>query len=247
MRNVLTFILIVVVALGSFKSEAADKERLEFVMRFGFIRGGKATFVANDTLFDGKMTTHLKVRGRSVGIVDALYKVDDIYESWVDPATNLPLKAIRNVKEKNYRYYNETLFYHEKDSAYSQKSGWRAVDDNITDMLSVFYYFRGHELLTGLEKGDKFSVPLWHSDKIYKIDVIYLGKKDLQTRFGKINCFVLAPQVKKGKIFKKTDALTVWISNDRNKVPLLLDLDIKVGSLKCELVEYVSPEGFHLK
>lgn len=228
-------------------SQNKQAELLKYNFRFGIIKAGKATFVAKDSSFNNKPATHLSVRGRTTGLVDALYKVDDRYESIIDPNTKLPYKAIRNVRERKYRFYNEVTFDQEKHTAISQKSGGREIPHNLNDMLSMFFYFRKDGLLNSLEIGDTIPIPLWHADKINKINIKYLGIKPLKTKFGRINCHVVAPQFRKGKLFKKTDAVTLWLSNDANMVPLLLELDIRYGALRCEITEYKKRGGVHLK
>ncbi|MCL3780392.1 DUF3108 domain-containing protein [Prolixibacteraceae bacterium JC049] len=228
-------------------AQGQPNELLKYNFRFGIIKAGKATFIARDTTFKNLPTTHLSVRGRTTGLVDALYKVDDRYESIIDNQTKLPYKAIRNVRERKYRYYNEVTFDQEKHIAVSQKSGERVIPAKLNDMLSMFFYFRQDNLLSQLQVGDTIPVPLWHADKINKINIKYLGIKPLKTKFGKINCHVIAPQFKKGKLFKKTDAVTLWLSNDANMVPLLLELDIRYGALRCEIIEYKRKNGVHLK
>ncbi len=246
MKRLGGYIIFVLLLFVQNTTRAEEQERLEFIFRYGFIRGGKATLTSTDTLFNNKSAVHLKVHGRSVGMLDVLYKVDDIYESWVNPENSRPLKSIRNVREGNYRYYNETLFYYDKDSALSQRSGWLSVPNDISDMLSVVHYIR-NGLKEKLKEGQPFLLPLWHHDKITNMKIKYVGKKSLRTRFGKINCMVFSPQLEKGRLFQKTNAIKIWISDDVNMVPLLLDIDIKIGALKCELVEYWQNGGVHLK
>ncbi len=41
-----------------------------------------------------------------------------------------------------------------------------------------------------------------------------------------------------GRVFKEKESLTVWVSDDDNKIPLLIKADLAVGSLKASLTEY---------
>ncbi|MDP4183959.1 MAG: DUF3108 domain-containing protein [Bacteroidota bacterium] len=217
---------------------AQEFERLEYDLSLGFIRGGKATFFSRDTTLMGKKTIHYKAWGRTVGVVDALYKVDDTYESWVNPSTFLPFKAIRNVRERSYRDYSVAYFHQDKDSVFDPEKGWMQVPGNTTDIISIFFYLRKQRNFDSLKVGETFVMSMWQTGKVYPLAVKYMGVKSLKTSFGKIDCYVLSPQIKAGKLFKKTDGMTVWISKDANKVPLLLDFDIRVGTLKCELTEF---------
>ncbi|WP_339609279.1 DUF3108 domain-containing protein, partial [uncultured Planktosalinus sp.] len=41
-----------------------------------------------------------------------------------------------------------------------------------------------------------------------------------------------------GRVFKEKESLTVWISDDDNKIPLKIVADLAVGSIRAELDEY---------
>ena len=55
---------------------------------------------------------HVVGLGKTVGLADAIYKVRDQYESYINPTNGLPVKSVRNIQEGRYRYYNEVLFDH---------------------------------------------------------------------------------------------------------------------------------------
>jgi len=62
-----------------------------------------------------------------------------------------------------------------------------------------------------------------------------MGKEILNTRFGKIKAAIFKPIVQEGRVFKAKESVTVWISDDENKIPLLIKAKLAVGSLKAEL------------
>ncbi|MCK7532385.1 MAG: DUF3108 domain-containing protein [Marinilabiliales bacterium] len=120
------------------QSVSAKKERILYDFKFGFAKGGEALITITDTVFNGLPAIQYHMDGRTTGLTDKLFGVNDIYETIVDAKTRLPLKSIRNLKEGNYRWYNETWFYHDIDSLYSNKTGRIAMPDNMVDMVSVF-------------------------------------------------------------------------------------------------------------
>ncbi|MGQ8337065.1 DUF3108 domain-containing protein [Sunxiuqinia sp. A32] len=228
-------IIFIFLLFTTFQSNAQIVEELEYNIRFGFIRGGEAILKANDTIFQDKQSIHYYMEAKTVGLTEKLFPVYDIYESFVNPENYLPYMAIRNVKEQSYKSYNETYFFHENDSIYSQKSGGRKVREGLVDILSVFFYMRQNNLLDKLDKGEEFEVPVYHAGDDFMMTVKYLGTDKVYTDIGEINCHVVSPRVKKGKVLKRSDGLKLYISKDSNKVPLLLEFDLRVGSLKCEL------------
>lgn len=231
-------ITLIALLLSPLLSSSQEIERMEYDLTLGIIKGGKASFYARDSSLDGKKAIHYKMWGRTVGVVDVLYNVNEIYESWVDPATHLPFKSIRNVKERKYRDYSEALFNHEQGTLFDSEKGSMTVPKSTNDIISIFFYLRKEWDFNALRPGENYEVPLWLTGKLYYLTIKYIGIRSLKTDFGIFTCYVMSPQFKKGRIFKKTNAVTLWISKDENKVPLLLDFDTKVGSLKCQLTEY---------
>lgn len=215
----------------------AQKEVVTFDLKFGFIKGGEAKLVISDTIFNDEKAVHYYLAGHTTGLSDKLFGVHDIYETTVDAQTRLPLKSIRNIEEGKYRWYNETFYYHDVDSIYSHRSGWRSVPDELVDIISVFFYFINNHLLEDIEAGEKVTLPTFHADKISDVTIKYVGNRVVETDLGKIDCHVLAPVVDKGKLLKRSDGLKFFISK-KTKVPVLLEFDMRVGALRAVLKSY---------
>jgi hypothetical protein len=231
-RIILISLLIILI-----KSISASTENIRFDLKFGFVKGGEAELIITDTTFNGLPAIHYFLVGRTTGLTDKLFGVNDVYETIVDANTRLPLKSIRNIKEKKYRWYNETLYYHDIDSINSQKSGWSKVPDNLVDIVSVFFYFINKHLLEDIESGAKVTLPTFHADKISVVTIKYLGEYMIKNELGEIETFVLAPVVDKGKLLKRSDGLKFFISKE-TKVPVLLEFDMKLGTMRAVLKSY---------
>lgn len=217
-------------------AEAKEKV-ISFDLKFGFIKGGEAKFIITDTVFNNQPAITYHLTGRTTGLANKLYGVNDEYRTIVDSTTGLPLKSIRNIKEGKYRWYNETLYFQDQDSIYSQKSGGRKVPDTLVDIVSVFFYFIDHYLMDDIEHGKKVTLPTFHADKISDVSVKYLGERRIETDLGKLDTHVLAPVVDKGKLLKRSDGLQFFVSRD-TKIPVLLEFDMRVGALRAELQSY---------
>lgn len=227
--------------LKKFKSFTSG-EQLKYIIRYGFIHGGEASTTLRLLSYEGKTVYHARIVAQSTGIADKLFGVTDVYESFFDPNTCLPHKAIRDIKEGNYKYYNEVFFQHEDSTLYSQRSdSVFKVPPAILDMVSTLYYIRSIDM-EKLQKGDAIDVITFFGDEIFPFKIRYTGKEEIKTKFGRIMCFRFDPVVEPGRIFKSEDDMTMWISDDKNLIPVLVKFDMLVGSIKCEL------DGFsHLK
>ena len=63
----------------------------------------------------------------------------------------------------------------------------------------------------------------------------FLGKEKLNTKFGVVSCLKFRPYVESGRVFNKEEGLTLWISDDENKMPIRLTADLRVGSIDADL------------
>lgn len=234
MKRIVILFYALFVASGSI---SAKEERILFFVKYGFIKGGEVEMVVNDTAFNGVPAIQYLIDGRTTGITNAIYGVRDIYETTVDSSSYLPLKAIRNIKEGNYRRYNETLFYHDVDSLHSQRKGWREMPHNLVDIISGFFYFVNNNPFTNLQSGDAVNYQVYHADKIMPVTIKYLREEEVKTDIGKINCLVLVPIIEKGGMFTRSDAIKIFISKETKSL-VYVELDTTFGALKAVMKSY---------
>jgi hypothetical protein len=217
---------------------AEPLEEMEYILRFGFIKGGKATLIAENEKINKKSAIHYRMRGRTTGLVDKIYEVNDIYESWVDPQTYLPVKSVRNVKEQKYRFYDEVTYDHVNDSLFSQKTGRKKVPEKVNDLVSVFFYIRQNQYFEDLLAGKSIKIPVYHGDELFIMELEYLGIETIDTKIGRKQCYVVSPKVPKGKLLKGSNELKIYITKDANRLPIYAEFELVLGALKCELNSY---------
>jgi hypothetical protein len=213
-----------------------EGEVLEYVLHFGPINAGKATGTLTSTTIDGKKVFHSEMLAKSTGLADVLYKVRDIYGSHFDPVTLLPLKSNRDISEGKYKRKDEVIYDHSSGKAYSP-SGEHEVPKDIRDMLSLLYYVRSLDFDT-IQVGEIIKINTFFDDELFPFDIRYRGKEKVKVKMGEFNCLKLVPFVEPGRIFESEDDMTIWISDDANKVPVRVKFDLMVGSIKCDLTGY---------
>lgn len=213
-------------------------EKLVYVAHMGWLNAGTATFTLSDSLFEGEKTFYAQAEARTIGLADKIYKVRDVYSSYFNPKTGLPLLAIRNINEGNYKYYNEVRYIHKEKKVVSQKSGEHEVPENILDMVSAFYYFRESLIKQIKNIGDEIVIDTYFADEVFPLKMRYVGMEQIKTKMGKFSCLKFTPVVEPGRIFDSEDDVTIWISNDKNYIPLKIRIDLMIGSIKCDLIEY---------
>jgi hypothetical protein len=210
---------------------------LVYKLHYGFINGGNATLTVDEKIFDNKKVFYAKAYAKTTGLTNTLFPVEDSYESYFDKKTGLPYKAVRNISEGGYKYYSEDFFIHSDTLVVSKKHGRKKIPINTLDMVSSLYYLRNINTDT-LIKGDVVYFTTWFADEVFPFYLRYKGKEIVTTKFGKIKCLRFDPVVEPGRIFESEDDMSFWITDDENLVPVLIEFDLIVGSVKCELIEY---------
>jgi hypothetical protein len=230
-------ILFLIIILLTFSASGKTRARLVFDLKFGIIKGGEAVMTIKDTTFNGNKAVELHLKGRTTGMTDKIFKVDDIYESTIDAQSYLPYRSSKNIKERKYRYFNEAFFFQDKDSLFSQKTGEIKVPHKLSDLLSVFFYFIKSNLMEEINEGKMVVIPILHGHEIQNIKIKFLGIDTLETKMGMVECYALSPEVEKGKVLKRSDGLKFYFAKEE-KIPVQLDFETKVGTLRAILVSY---------
>jgi hypothetical protein len=163
--------------------------------------------------------------------------VNNEYESIIDAVTYLPYLVIRNAKERKYRYYNEAYFYHDIDSVYSEKSGWIKVPHDLTDFITVFFYFVKLKMPEEVDLNKTVEIPTLHGHEVSLIKIKYDGTQMVESKMGMVECYVLSPVVEKGRVLRRADGIKLYISKE-GKIPVQLDFETKVGTLRAIMQSY---------
>ena len=217
-------------------------EKISYRIHYGFINAGTADLTTSQINYKGK--DHLRVVGvgKSTGIVNTFFKVNDVYESYIDLATGLPSFYVRNISEGSYRRHYETTFNHDNKTLvlYDKlKKNSRNFNtfEGIQDMLSAFYYLRNIDS-SKLKVGNQVKLNVWIDDETYPFLLKIVGVEQKKTKFGKIECLKIVPSVQSGRIFKEKEGVTMWVTNDQNHIPVELEAKLMVGSLKASISGY---------
>lgn len=224
------------------KESAFDTgEWFKFKMSYSnWLKAGNTTLTVKDNVINGKEVYHVVGKGWTSGMIKWFFKVDDRYESYFDKKTNIPYKFIRNIDEGGYKKDVEIDFDQENHKAYNndKKNNVKSVFDtkpNIQDMISTFYYLRNRLDPKTIKIGDEIKVDMFFDEEIYGFKLKYLGEEIIVTGFGKIRALKFRPYVMAGRVFKEEESLTLWVSNDKNKIPLRIKADLRIGSLRADL------------
>ncbi|WP_052343456.1 DUF3108 domain-containing protein [Saccharicrinis fermentans] len=218
-------------------------EKLTYSLKYGFIKGGYISFTVKDTLWEGTHTQELKLFAKTSGMVDAIFKVRDTYISYIDPTSDQPLKSVRDIREGRYKYYNEvtydyTTLHDDSITIHSKKSGNVRVPPTIHDIVSAFYYARRYKFNDAMKVGDILEFTTYFSDEIFPLKIKYMGNERISTAFGNRECYLFHPVTEVGRVFETEEDMKVWVTRDKNRIPIKAKVNLKVGSFSCDLTEH---------
>ena len=208
----------------------------------GWLKAGEATVNLIDDPNNNEFF-YAKIKGKSTGAVNLFFKVNDIYESYFYKNKIIPNKFIRNINEGGYTKNIEILFNQKTKTATvnnlkNNKSKDFLFKENSQDMVSVFYYLRNFFRIDQLDEKSETSINMFFDSENYKLKIKYLSTEILNTNFGKILCHKIQPYVQSGRVFKKDESLTMWITADKNRIPIKIKADVLVGSIRIDLESF---------
>lgn len=212
---------------------------------FIWINAGEVTFSVDDSHWRDQPAWLLRAYGRTHKAYDLFFKVRDTFESWIDPRTQLPLEFERQTREGSYSSHHHYVFNDHNRSIGTriQKEDGPYISSSVPwapctfDLLSMVYQARNIDF-SKYSKGDKIPIRMIVDGEIHDLYIRYLGTDDVKNRAGrKFNCLKFSPLLMAGTIFEAGEDMTVWVTNDKSRVPVIVEAKILIGSVKAVLVE----------
>lgn len=222
--------------------QAGEELYYDIVYNWGFIwvDAGKVEFKAKKELLNGKEVFHFSGVGKSLPKHDWFFKVRDYFDSWADVSDLKPIKHIRNTSEGKYKADEIYKFDHSNQKIYTdvsntdkpQKLDTLKLTNCVFDVMTAVFYARTIDL-DSYKVNDKIPLSMIIDNDIYNLYGRYLGKESVKTRDKKnINCLKFSIKLIEGTMFQGGEDLNIWISDDSNHIPILIEAKVLVGSVK---------------
>jgi len=209
-------------------------EKLYFDINYGFINAGMATMeVARLIEYENRPCYQIITRANSNKFFSTFYKVDDRVESIIDAIGIFSWRFEKNLKEGSYRSDRMYTFDQRNHTVY-YKEDTLAISNYIQDAISVLYYVRTMDL----KIGDTVYVDNFTDGKFYTLQVVVHKKETINVKAGTFDCLAVEPMLKSVGVFKHKGKLTVWLTDDRLKMPVLMKSKVLVGSISAELTDF---------
>ncbi len=229
--------------LSSSKDSFKKGESLKFRLHYGFFNASYASLNLEEKILNDQKVYKATAIAKTTGIARLFFKVDDIYETYFNKTLVRPIKSKRNIYEGGYTKnveinYDYSNYVANVNDIKNSKLSSVSVQENVQDLISTFYFLRNHFDIESLKTNDFIRIIIFFDAENYNFRMQFLGMEDVKTKFGIVNCFKFRPYIESGRVFKDNESLTLWVSNDKNKIPIKVEAGLRVGSIEADLDEF---------
>jgi len=217
-------------------------EKLTFDVKYGFVTAGVATMrIPETTKITGRDTYKVLFEVNSVSSFDRFYKVRDRYETYIDVEGIFPWRFEQHIREGKYSRDFSAFFDQRKGKA-KTTGGSYDIPRYVNDIISAFYLARTFDY-SKMKTGDRVNLQNFYKDKVYDLDVRFLGRERITVDAGTFDCVMVEPLVQEGGLFKSEGTIVVWLTDDDLKVPVKVKTKVIVGAIDAELTAYEGLNG----
>lgn len=209
-------------------------ERLEFSINYGPIVAGSAAMEIEEiTRYNNHKCFRLVSTAKSNKFFSLFFKVNDRVESLMDVYGLFSLHFEKHLREGKYRADRYVDFDQKRHLAFAD-GDTMPVKEYVQDALSSLYYIR----TLNLQVGNSVFVENHSDKKNYSLEVKVLRREKVRVPAGEFDCLVVEPMLRASGIFKHKGKLTVWLTDDQFKIPVLMKSKVAVGSIASKLKRY---------
>ncbi len=227
-----------------------DGEVLKYTVSYnwGMVNSDVGEIIAslnrvNDSLYGDSF--HAVITGNTFKFYDVFFKVRDIFEAKFRVDNGRPYYFHRDISEGKYRMKNWYNFREDYSIEAKVQRKNREIKDTILigdictfDLVSLFYFSRNLDFSNvpeGVEQPISFAV----DSQIYNLYYKFIGRETFKLRgVGTFNSMKFVVKVVAGEVFSGKEEITLWVTDDKNKMPLYFESPIIVGRVSGRLKSF---------
>ena len=220
-------------------------EKLTFSLGWGFITAGSATLEVKP-IADGKtefltFATGNKTINRIYPVNDTVYTrvrnkglMTEVFRKRLHEGTFHNTSVIRFDRKGEKAWLSDTVFTDMKTRKTKRSADTVvAIQGEEHSIMSAFYYVRTMPLTVG--DTSRFSAV--SGKKRYELKVLVHGKETVESVLGKVPCIKVEPVLDGDGIFNSKGRIFIWLTDDDRRIPVLMQCEIALGSIKAKLVK----------
>lgn len=220
-------------------------ENLKYRIHLGFINAAEATIKssAGTSIIENQIVRKVEIEGKTTGVLELFSPLRDYWSAQIDTKTLLPHRTEMRKREGRYRKEETVLYQMDKGYARIYSPQNKPVNSTMSgpkdllDLISAYYFLRSKPV-SDKKPGSRWSAQVLVDSKIYELVLVVKAKEIIETETGKkasIKTNILLP---KNNLFKEEDSIRLWISDDEYQVPLKIQVNLKIGFLTIDLIDY---------
>ena len=224
-------------------------EQITYKIHYGFVNAAEAVMKIKPQYekVNGKDCYRVVIEGRTTGMFDLFMRVRDEFGTYIDKDLIAPRKFYRKIEEGKYRKHEIVNFDIEHKKATvnkydDKKKKWKGSEEFDTyqyaqDLVSAYYYLRTLNF-DQYTKGDTIDIKIFFDDENTNFRLLYRGRETVRTKLGKYRSIVISPIMPENKLFDGQDAIRVWLSDDKDKIPLKVKAKMFIGAIEIDIKKY---------
>jgi hypothetical protein len=230
-------------------------EQLNFIIYYMGVKAGESRMeISPDyTNISGRNCYKINVNVKTSSSFEWVYKLDEKYECYLDVQGLFPWRYDHNKIQGKYKEIFEAIFDQENHKAKTYEGEAKTFKRDVTipdytqDQVSAFYFARTYEIQNMNEWDIIGTFQVFDKEQSKPLEVKYLGREDVSIGAGKFKCIKVKPMGMAGGLFGSGDDLTIWLTDDAVKMPVKVEVKIKVGSFNVELDSYKNTKTLNSK
>lgn len=217
-----------------------DGEKLTFTVKYGVISAAEATLEIKSASLWDKDVWLISSNAKTYPFFDSMFRVRDQVQSWWEKDNLRSLRYSKRLNEGTYRQYRIHTYDHQNKTSTYQRWNFKkqifrtrqvVIPQNTQDILSAFYLVRQQDLYPG----KRMLIDVTTDGKAYKTQVVVHERETIDSIFGKKKCLVIEPILKGESIFRQSDRVLIWVTDDEYKIPLKMTSKIIFGAFTATL------------
>lgn len=209
-------------------------EFLKYEVSLNILSAGKASLKINDgTEFSNRPLYHVVFKIKTNKVWDQIFPIRDTVESWIDTERLFTHKLKKIIREPKYSQDLLADFDYDSGIVKTDRKSL-PITSETRDPYAIFYYLR----TLPLKVGDLFDFTIFDNYKFTDLKLIVHRKESISVTAGKFNCFVIEPYKEGRALFRNKGDMKVWISDDKQRLPVMIISKAKFGSLVMKLTDH---------
>jgi hypothetical protein len=158
----------------------------------------------------------------------------------MDTTDLVSVRYEKNIREGKFQRQEWAVFDQKKHKA-TYKDKEVPIAPRTQDVLTSMYYVR----TLPLKPGQNISLANHTDGKNYPLLIKVLRKERVTVDAGTFDCLVVEPFLQGPAIFQQKGRITVWVTDDRYKIPVLVKSKVVIGAVSAVLKSYELADKFN--